>query len=283
MNPPATLQRARFRSRLLRAPVVAMRHRHLDAADALLVSYPRSGTTWLRFLLTQALTGDVADFHPDRQAVPYVGDHRGAPHIVPGQGRLIYSHERRSAGDRTVLYIARDPRAVAISEWRWLQRRGLADRDFESFLGRFVRGRSNPWGRWDEHVRWWLDTSEPARSGRVRLTLFEDLRSQTSATLADLVTFLGADATPARIEGAVRDNSLERMQEKESEAPDRAFAKGVRRDVKFVRSRSVGGWREALSAEQQRHIGDAFGPVMQRLGYDPSPAGSEVDDSDRTG
>jgi hypothetical protein len=280
VSAPAALRRARFRSRILRAPVVTVRHRHLEPADALLVSYPRSGTTWLRFLLTQALTGEPADFHPDRQAVRYVGDHADAPRIVPGGGRLIYSHERRSAGDRAVLYIVRDPRAVAVSEWRWLERRGLADRDFGAFLARFVRGRSNPWGRWDEHVRWWLDSSEPSRSGRTRLTRFEDLRSQTQSTLAELVTFMGANAAPDRIEAAVRDNSLERMQEKESEAPDRAFAKGVRRDVRFVRSGSVGGWREALSPGQQVRIADAFGPVMQQLGYDPAPA---VTDAGSTG
>ena len=247
----------------------------------MLVSYPRSGTTWLRFLLTEALTGEPADFHPDRQAVRYVGDQAGAPGILPGGGRLIYSHERASAGDRIVLYIARDPRAVADSEWRWLQRRGLADRDFDTFLDRFVRGRSNPWGRWDRHVGWWLDDSEPARSGHVRLTRFEDLRAETAPRLTELVSFLGVSPQPERVEAAVQSNSLERMQEKESEAPDRAFAKGVRRDVRFVSTGSVRGWRNTLSHDHQERIASAFGPTMRRLGYDPAPSASDGAGLDR--
>jgi hypothetical protein len=249
----------------------------------MLVSYPRSGTTWLRFLLTEAITGEPADFHPDRQAVRYVGDHGGAPEMLPEGGRLIYSHERASAGDRRVLYIARDPRAVAVSEWRWLQRRGLADKDFETFVGRFTAGRSNPWGRWDRHVRWWLDDSVPARADHLRCTLFEDLRAQPAPTIEELVRFLGVEPRPERIANAVRNNSLERMQEKESEAPDRAFAKGVQRDVRFVRTGSVGGWRESLSAEHQALIASAFGETMARLGYDPSPAAAEGAEPDREG
>ncbi|HEX6131502.1 MAG TPA: sulfotransferase domain-containing protein [Actinomycetota bacterium] len=277
MSLVGTARRARFRSRIARAPLVAVRRRGLRPEDALLVSYPRSGTTWLRFLLTEALTGETADFHPDRQAVRYVGEHADAPAILPSGGRLIFSHERPSRDRRTVLYIVRDPRAVALSEWRWLRRRGLADPTFDRFLDRFVRGRSNPWGAWADHVDRWTVASEAARAGRLTLTRFEDLRADTAATLAGLVASLGATVDAGRLREVVAANSLERMQDKESAAPDRAFAKGVQRDVRFVSTGSVAGWRRALSEAQQRAIADAFGDVMRRLGYDPAPTTSEAD------
>ena len=58
----ARVRRVRFRSRVLRRPVVALRHRGLLSEDAFIVSYPRSGTTWLRFLLCESIAGEAPAF-----------------------------------------------------------------------------------------------------------------------------------------------------------------------------------------------------------------------------
>ncbi|HKS75489.1 MAG TPA: hypothetical protein VJQ82_19930, partial [Terriglobales bacterium] len=40
----------------LRAPLVWLRHRGLGPRDTFVASYPRSGSTWLRFQLFELLT-----------------------------------------------------------------------------------------------------------------------------------------------------------------------------------------------------------------------------------
>ena len=58
---------------LLRAPVIWMRHRGIDRNDIMIASYPRSGNTWLRFLLTKILTGRSAAFDDVNNVIPEIG------------------------------------------------------------------------------------------------------------------------------------------------------------------------------------------------------------------
>jgi hypothetical protein len=231
----------------------------------MLASYPRSGTTWLRFMLTEVLTRQDARFGSDDQPIIYVGDHAGAPDVLPGGGRLIFTHETLPVGDRRVIYVVRDPRSVALSEHRWLLRRGLAPPTFDQFVDEFLRGRSNPWGRWDAHVHAWLE-GEAARANHLLVVRFETLRAAPEPQMAEVLTFLGANADPTAVARAVANNALERMREKEEEAPDRAFAAGVRRDVRFVKEGAT-GWKSDLSIAHAEAIERTFGDMMARLGY----------------
>ena len=260
------VRRARFRSRILRAPIVRYRHRGLRPLDGMLASYPRSGTTWLRFMLTEVFTGEDARFEPDDQPIIYVGGHAAAPDLLPGGGRMIFTHETFPVGNRRVIYVVRDPRSVAVSEYRWLIRRGLAPRTFERFLDEFLMGRSNPWGRWDAHVHGWLD-SDSAKGHQLQVVRFEALRWAPETELADVVRFLGGDSDRGIVARAVENNTLDRMREKEEKAPDKAFAPGVRRDVQFVKEGATEGWTNALSQEHAEAIERTFRSAMVRLGY----------------
>lgn len=263
------LRRARFRSRLLRAGTVALRQRDVRPADALLVSYPRSGTTWLRFLIAVALTEDGADFDPELAPIRYLGDHRETPRILPDGGRVIYSHETMPSKAERVVYLVRDPRDVALSEHRWLRRRRLSGPDLDRFLADFVEGRSNPWGAWDHHAETWL--ARDMAPHRVYLTTFEALHADTAGTLRGVVSFLGArDVDERRIEQAVSATTLEQMREREAQAPSSAFAKGVDRRVGFVGGGKTQGWRADMSPAHAAAISRRFGATMRRLGYELS-------------
>ena len=56
---------ARRHRRHLRGPAVALRYRGLRSSDVLLAGYPRSGTTWLTFVLADgtAIERDVSECH----------------------------------------------------------------------------------------------------------------------------------------------------------------------------------------------------------------------------
>ncbi|MBA2426551.1 MAG: sulfotransferase domain-containing protein [Actinobacteria bacterium] len=238
----------------------------LTNADAFLVSYPRSGTTWMRFLLYEALTGEDAGFGAMRRAVPSINKHRNAAHVLHGSGRLIQSHETFSDGDRRIVYVVRDPRSVVISEYKWQRRLGIEPGSFDRFVKDFVRGRSNPWGAWDRHATFWLD-GQPARHNHLHVVKFEDLRLDTERTLAEVLRFLGTDPDPQMVHRVVTNNSVKRMREKEDQARDKGWRASARSDIRFVDSGSVGGWSETLTDAQAATIERRFGPVLERLGY----------------
>ncbi len=229
--------------------------------DALLASYPRSGSTWLRFLLFECVTGRPADF----SSVDTYGSWKG-PGVLPGGGRLISTHERYCDIDRKVIYLARDPRSIIISEYRLRQRQGNAEGSFDAFVPLFVEGKASPFGSWNNHVDYWV-SSLPARRGRLHLVKYEDLRDGPEECLAEIVRFLGVPVDDSVIARAVDNNTLERMRSKEDEAPPQKFRRARSRDVRFVNQGLTQGWKRDLTPQQIGLVELHMGPTLTRLGY----------------
>jgi hypothetical protein len=97
---------------------------------------------------------------------------------------------------------------------------------------------------------------------------FERLRGETETVLSEVVRAFGVQADEPTIESAVRNNSVDRMRQKEERAPSDAFARGVDRGIRFVNTGSAEGWKERLNKAQARAIFDRFGTAMTRLGYE---------------
>jgi hypothetical protein len=231
--------------------------------DTLIASFPRSGSTWLRFLLADILLGRDPDWGSMERAVPIVGAHRGAPPVGTGPGRLIKTHDLATGRVRRAVYLARDGRDVTLANYRWFVRGGY-DGTLEDFVPRFVAGKMNVFGSWAGHVTYWLDSSV-ARNGALHVVRYEDLREDTAAALGGVVRFLGIPTSDEAIARAVEDNGLARMREKE-EAGLRSTAEGASTE-RFVGQGSVGGWAEKLSEQQIASIESAGREALRRLGY----------------
>jgi hypothetical protein len=258
-------RRARFRSKLLRRPLVRARHRGLREGDAFLASYPRSGTTWLRFLLYEALTGEESEFGSIWRAVPSLDKRDGARPVLRGGGRLLQTHETFCDGDRLVIYVVRDPRQVALSEYYWQRRNGTYAGTLTAFVRDYCQGRSNPWGAWGDHVHYWR-VSEPARNSHLLVVRYEELRADTFQTLGRVLDFLGARPDTDLVRRAVTNNSRAGMQAKEDAARERGWRVAARADLRFVNT-GPEGYREQLTGEQTEAIERAFAPEMAPLGY----------------
>lgn len=257
---------------LLRPPVLWIRHskpavalrwkRNMAQNDTLLASYPRSGSTWLRFLLFECVTGQPANF----SSVDTYGSWKG-PGVLPGGGRLISTHERYCDIDRKVIYLARDPRSIIMSEYRLRQRQGTADGDFDAFVPLFVKGKAGPFGSWNSHVEFWM-SSPPSRRGHLHLVRYEDLRASPEECLAEIVVFLGMPVDDALITRAVDNNTLDRMRSKEDQAPPQRFKRARSREVRFVNQGLTQGWKTDLNPHQVGLIEQYTGPTLTRLGYE---------------
>src|SRR5262249_49479923 len=109
--------------------------------DTFVVSYPRSGSTWSRFLIANLVfpNDDVSFANIDRFVPATASLSRRALARVP-RPRIIKCHNYFDHRYSSVIYIVRDPRDVALSEYRFLLKR-MAIPDFypiEQFVGRFV-------------------------------------------------------------------------------------------------------------------------------------------------
>lgn len=256
----------------LRKPVLWYRNRMWTENDSFAGEYPKSGITWLRFLLYEILTGKPATW-PDVNRV--VIDRAYAAPVFPNGGRMIPTHEPYRREYHKAIYLVRDARDVVLSEYAFEKALGIFTGDLDAFIKAFLKGKVNGYGAWHRHVASWLDAAD---AGKVNLLVvkYEDMRRNPEAKLKEIVKFLGVDRDAAAIGAAVENNSIEKMRAKEDSVRKSAPKSGKTplrtmenksEGNRFVREGKVAGWRERLTAAQIALIEQHAGPSLLRLGY----------------
>jgi hypothetical protein len=260
----------------LRVPLYWARHLNLRSTDIFLGSYPRSGSTWSRFVLYELLTGREAGFDAVNTTLRGVQRMAHGIPVLPNSGRLVGSHEQYSRKYRRAMYLVRDCRDVVLSEYAYLKSLGFFREDFDQFIAAFVgtQGRINGFGPWQEHVTSWLN-SPIAGTSDFLLVQFEDLRRNPEDSFERICDFLGVRVKREAIQTALANNSLARMREKELRSPQLPTGK-----ESFVRTGSVQGWRGKLTQSQLDLIERHAGSVLASLGYATGTVSQETASGD---
>lgn len=233
--------------------------------DLYIVEFPKSGITWLRFLVANTnllLSGDTrtATFFNLNDLVPDIHANRwiGPPLLsVPGF-RCIKSHATYNRFYSKAVYLVRDPRHVMPSYYSFLTQLGW----YDGTLDRMIEHPQFGIDSWRRHVEGWLNNPRPAHAFiHVR---YEDLLADTGAVLARLYRLFGYELDGDVIAAAVERSSLERMRKDEAQ-----FSAGhpAHANLKFVRKDGAGGSRFALSPDNLHRIEEVAGPLMRLLGY----------------
>ncbi|MGA7402962.1 MAG: sulfotransferase domain-containing protein [Candidatus Sulfotelmatobacter sp.] len=274
--------------------------------DIFLVSYPKSGNTWTRFLLGNLMNTDcrITFANVERKVPDIYGASKKTLKTTP-RPRLLKSHECFDPRYHRVVYVVRDPRDVAISAYHYDRKcRNISDEfSIEAYITtRFMRT-DEYFGTWGDHAGSWLVNSKNifqisrlkngflgttgswgdnvmswlGARGHDReflLVRYEDLLEDTQSEMTRIAEFLGLQASAAQISKAVDLSSAENMRKLEAAQTDQwATTKESRKDIPFVRSAKSGQWQETLPATSVTEIESAWGPVMQLLGY---PLSSEL-------
>ena len=265
-----------------------LRGRHeygkLRGADCVIVSFPKSGRTWLRTMLTRFYQ---TRFGIDRmELVGFYNFHKHHPDMP----RIFFTHDnyiknytgnrddKSDFYDRKVVLLVRDPRDVAVSSYFQRTFRGnpLKDglRDIEvgengPSMFEFVTFRVpnivaflNAW------------TRELPKIPDILVVRYEDLRAEPAEALQRVLAFLGTEASLPEAEEAAAFGRYENMKKLEA---DGAFGRGDRRinpgdqaNPQSFKTRrgKVGGYRDYFTDEEVRQI-DALiqGAAMRQFGY----------------
>jgi len=259
--------RRKFAQTSLRAPLVWWRHRGLNPTDMFFAAYPKSGTTWARFVLFEMLSGMPSGFKATNQQMPGVGLHFNALRLLPNGGRLVATHEYYRKEYNRAIYMVRDARDVLLSEFAFLSALEYYTKDLDNFVKTFLFTCVSAYGPWHKNVASWLD-SPIAQNGNMLVVRYEDLRRDPVPLFGQMADFLVAKVSEEKIKEAVANISIQNMRAKEDKEPVRASIKG-----RFVRDGRVRGWVSKLTPEQVRLIDEHAGSVLLRLGY---PLSSEL-------
>jgi hypothetical protein len=238
--------------------------------DVFLTSYPRSGNTWTRFLVGNLVhTEEAVTFLNVERLVPDMYKHGDQYLRNLPRPRILKSHEVFDPRYKKIIYIVRDPRDVAISNYHWEMKQKSVPEDcpLEDFVPGWIDG--HYWdrlGNWGDHVTSWLSTRGDSENFVV--LRYEDLIADPARELIKVASLLRIEPTPERLARAADLSSADRMRKLESTQGDKwVQTRYTRQDKPFVRKASSGGWKAVLPPQSVAQIESAWGPIMTSLGY----------------
>lgn len=242
-------------------------YRKLKAADRVVLSFAKSGRTWLRVMVSRFYQRRLG--LPDGQVLGFDNFHRVSKSVP----KVMFTHDnflrfylgsddtREAYRGRPVLLLARDPRDVAVSRffhWKFRTREYKTDlleiprqdeiEEMYDFVAHPVVGVPRIvefLNRWEEEMR---------RRDDLTVVRYEDLRREPVAQLETVLRFLGDDPSVEELQEAVDYASFENLKRLEQE---RAFGVGrlnpgdpENPDSYKVRRAKVGGYRDYFTDEQ---------------------------------
>ena len=240
--------------------------------DTFVVSYPRSGNTWTRFLIANLIfPGENVTFNNIERLIPDTSSQSNRALKRTPRPRIIKTHQYFDHRYGRMIYIVRDPRDVALSYYDFHRKyRQIAD-DYPlgTWVEEFVAGKliSSDWGSWGENVASWLYTR--GQNPDFLLLRYEDMIEQTPRELARIARHLRIEVTPEQLNAVIEKSSAQRMRELEKLEENQWVAtKKHRKDIPFVRAAGAGGWRSKLPAPCIAKIESTWGSLMKTLGYE---------------
>ncbi len=211
------------------------------------ISYPKSGRTWLRYMLSTLDVAERIDFHHDGFEF---NDAAKPPLDFDTAGRLA----RYGRRDR-IVYLERDPRDVMVSLFHQVTGRfrdffhydgDLSDMLRDEYFGAVNLARFR--AMWAEIL-----TQRPYLHLR-----YEDVHADPEAALGKLVDYCGFRISAARIRDAVEAGRIDNMRRVEEQAGFSEPWLRPRNGHTKVRRGVVGGHADELSPDDLTYLAVVF-------------------------
>lgn len=228
--------------------------------DVFLVSYPKSGNTWLRFIIANLLNPEqeitfrnieacVADIYKSKK---YIDELQPRP-------RFIKTHDTEYEYYPKIVYIYRDGRDVAVSFYYYLLGRGEFVGTFSDFL------KFNPgWGAagWSNHVSKAL-VHGAKHPESIFFIKYEDMLQSQFDIVLNLAKFCNLPNDTKLINKAINDCKLSSLKSIEN----KYGGEDKRYQNKFFRQGTSGQWQSIFSKEDLVEYMAIAGQTLSDLGY----------------
>lgn len=234
--------------------------------DCVVVSYPKSGNTWMRFLIFSYLFDRQATFEDVKKTMPYIPPEwrSETTSVLSKITHLVFkSHENWPQRYSKVIYIVRDPRDIVLSLYFWHRKTGFFDMPENKaisdgeYIDKFLFS-SYLWPvPWDKHVEGWIDGGDKL-SGSFLFVKYENMLANIKTQFRRVIDFLGLQLDQQKLERAISRCSLSKMQQVENKRKN---------EIPFARKGKSGQWEGVLNQTIVRQFSERFGSTMEKMGY----------------
>jgi hypothetical protein len=231
--------------------------------DLYICSFPKSGNTWVRFILAFSRNRSAEiNFRNIDAFVPDIYSATDEVNAAPSP-RLIKVHWPWFDFYPRTVYIVRDYRDVTLSYYHYQIALGEFKGSFSEYITKGID--STVFGLWSEHVLAAYKFKEQYPE-RIMILRYEDLLHDTTRNIAKLISFAGA-TKEVDVKWIEERCSFLNLQDSER-IKGSAFNDKTGRP--FFREGKSGGWRAVISADDHSELLKKPNVLaaMQKAGYD---------------
>jgi len=237
--------------------------------DVFVVTYPRSGTTWLQMIMYQLTTDGNMDIAHIGEVCPWferVALNKRDLNALPSP-RVFKSHLPYIWIPKRIcryIYVARDGKDVAVSFFHFYKSHFRYQGTFSDFFWYYIRGWV-VWGSWFYHVAgWWRHRNDP----NVLFLNYEDLVRDLEGSLRKIIAFCKLEIPEERMPEILRRCGFAYMKEHEDKfdfAIEVMLEQGMTPST-FIRKGKVGNWRSYFTEEEAAEFERKFQHKLGKLG-----------------
>jgi len=221
-------------------------------SDAHVVSYRKSGRTWLRLLIAKVLSESYG-FKKIKLDTQYMTLFSKAPNVVFSHAGCTINDNKvnfkKLLRKKKIVFLSRDPRDDVVSLYNdYTKRDNVCEMDPSSF----IRDEKYGVGMIVRYLNSWKAEMDK-RQGDFLLVRYEDMKKDAGHELRRVLDFLKIKYTPEVIEKAVEYGSFSNMRKMEATDTfdDKRMQARDKDDISSYKTRKgkVGSHKEELSAE----------------------------------
>lgn len=246
--------------------------------DILIVTYPKSGTTWMQEIVPLIISGgDPASVEslPNWDRVPWLEEHRACILNLEERPspRMFATHFHNNMmppsffkAKPKVIYVMRNPKDVFTSSFHYygmtsfLVKPGLQS----EFLRKFLDGKVM-FGSWFDHVKGWLNAENKER---ILYISYEELIMDLKDCVTRISQFLEKPLDAQAIE-KIADRCLFKNMKQNNMSNYSAVPREFMDQTKseFLRKGIAGDWKNLLTAAEAEHTDAVYKDKMKDVNY----------------
>lgn len=246
----------------------------LCSDDVWVVSYPKSGTTWVQQILKLLHSGGKDDGRMITDAIPFIDMVNKDPIFYyqvnlselpfPRAFKSHFTYDLMPCGSPSTkpckyIYVARNPKDVAVSLFHFLSANKVLppDKNWNDFLLTFLTGDIG-YGSWFDHVLgWWMHKDD----SNVLFLKYEDMKKDLTTSIETIGKFIGCTVNKEELEAIVKQSEFESM--KSNPLVNYSWEPAHQANP-FMRKGMVGDWKNKFTDDQSAMFDTVYVEKMKK-------------------